>query len=318
LLLVTAGTLLSLLLLALTFRAVAFDRVLAEVRAVEVRWLGLMVLIRGVNLGLMALRSQQLFAPLHRFGWFALFRSVLLAFAVNNVVPLRAGELMRVAYLARASGLPASSCVAVVALERLLDLLSFALLLLCLLPAMAVALPFGLALPVAAGALLLLGIAAIAVSRQPQRFVGLCTRLGRMFGRTVERLAERHASTFARGLAALGSGRAVLVTFVLALAVWLLSALSMRALLAALALELPWYAPVVVLAFVSVGFALPSTPGNLGTYHFFAASALTTLGVAPERAAAFALVGHAVLIVPFTVLSIPLLARDLWGRRSAV
>ena len=56
---------------------------------------------------------------------------------------------------------------------------------------------------------------------------------------------------------------------------------------------------------------LPSAPGFIGTYHYFAALALGLFGVSTELAASFAIVGHAVAIIPFTILLSPLVAKDI-------
>jgi len=58
----------------------------------------------------------------------------------------------------------------------------------------------------------------------------------------------------------------------------------------------------MVLLSINLALLLPSTPGHFGILEAGAVVALTTAGVAAEPALAFALVYHAVHLVPGTVL----------------
>jgi hypothetical protein len=69
--------------------------------------------------------------------------------------------------------------------------------------------------------------------------------------------------------------------------------------------------PIVVIVFVAFGTMLPSSPGFVGTYHYFATAALVFMGIAEESAAAFATLAHLMAIVPFTLIALPFLMPDL-------
>ena len=58
----------------------------------------------------------------------------------------------------------------------------------------------------------------------------------------------------------------------------------------------------MILLSINLALLLPTTPGNLGILEAGAVVALTAAGVAPEPALAFALLYHAVHLVPGTVL----------------
>jgi len=58
----------------------------------------------------------------------------------------------------------------------------------------------------------------------------------------------------------------------------------------------PWFA----LATGTLATLLPSTPGYIGTFDYFAAQGLIAYGASPEAAAAFAIAVHGVLWVPLT------------------
>ena len=82
-------------------------------------------------------------------------------------------------------------------------------------------------------------------------------------------------------------------------------------------ISLGWFGPVAVVTLVSVGSMLPSAPAAVGTYHFFAQQALTLQGVDPVKAAAFAVVMHALSTLPWLLLGVPAVYHEIgaaWSR----
>lgn len=78
----------------------------------------------------------------------------------------------------------------------------------------------------------------------------------------------------------------------------------------------PWFA----LATATLGTLLPSSPGYVGTFDYFAVLGLTAYGATREAAVAFALTVHAVLWVPLTasgLLYLLLRGERIWRRPVA-
>jgi len=309
------GLVISAVLLYLTFRKIDRHVVEDQLAAASVRPILLAVAIRGLMFLVIAARTRIMMADLGDFPYTRLVKSHLLAFAVNSVVPLRAGELARVGYLARLGGAPVSTCLAVVVTERLVELFTLCLVFLAVLPALVGDVPLGASFYLAlAGSFTAIALAVL-VSRRPQLFVALATRLARLGGRRIAAWVEHRAESFARGLAGLQRSTSVAAVVGLSLGFWVMSAINVALMTSAFGIALPWYGSFVLIGFIVLGLVVPSAPGAIGTYHFFLAAGLTTLGVDPARAASFAIVSHAVAIVPYTVASIPLLATDYFGRR---
>ena len=65
-----------------------------------------------------------------------------------------------------------------------------------------------------------------------------------------------------------------------------------------------------VLAFVGLGISIPSAPGYVGVFHFFAALAVGIFGVPQSAAVGYALVLHASQIVPVTLIGWLYLLRE--------
>lgn len=314
-LVIAAGIAVSAALLVLTFRKVSFDGLAGALAGVDIRLLGIALAIKGSMFVVFAARTRILIAGLGSYRFGSLVKAHLLAFAVNNVVPLRAGELAKIGYLARAGGAPVASCVALVLTERLIEMFTLCLLLAAALPAAMVDVPKGASFYLILGVSFAMVGVAVAVSRRPELFVALSVRLSRLGGRRVSRWFESRAETFAEGLSGLQRVTSVIGVVLLAALFWGLALINITLVAAAVGISIPWYGPFVVLAFISFGLVVPSTPGNIGTYHYFAAAAMTALGVDPVRATSFALVAHALAVVPYTVIAVPVLWSDYFGLR---
>lgn len=314
--LVALGLATSMVFVVLTFRRVDVAGFAGHVRALP--WIAFpaALAIKALGFWCAARRSRVLLAPVARLDTPRLFRSVLVAFVGNNVLPLRAGELMRGAYLARHGQAATSACLGVVALERLLDLACLGLLAVVLVPGAVGGLPADSGLYVlavgATGALL----GAVAASRWPDRLLAGAGQLLRPLPERVRGPLARELERGVEGLAALASPRAALASLLWTAGFWASMAAGVALWLAAFGLQLPAAAPALVLIFLAFGALLPSTPGQIGTYHWFAAAALGLLGVDPTRAAAFAVVLHFMAFVPFTLIGIALLLGEYLATRG--
>jgi uncharacterized membrane protein YbhN (UPF0104 family) len=87
------------------------------------------------------------------------------------------------------------------------------------------------------------------------------------------------------------------------------------------ALDIPagWAASGLSLAAATLATLLPSSPGYVGTFDYFAALGLTAHGITPAAATAFALLVHLLLWAPVTLFGlIALILRGPGGAPVAV
>lgn len=216
-------------------------------------------------------------------------------FAVNNVLPLRAGDLVRLAAAVRWLRLPPLSVLVSMVLERIADtavLLSLLLLLWWgsspqpgISPLMERILAWGAGL--SAAGLLALPLAAWLL-RKLERSGRLAILQGEAIG-TVISAWVRLGPLFSLG-----------AWSVLA---WTLEGAAFVVVAMALGLQpltLAWWA----LALGTLGTLVPGGPGHLGTFDFFVMKVLVVMGVAQANAAAYALLTHAVLWLPVTLAGV--------------
>jgi uncharacterized protein (TIRG00374 family) len=217
----------------------------------------------------------------------------------NNVLPVRAGELVRVLALSRESGLRRTAVLATVGVERVFDLAVIAVLQLAIasrLPDASVARRFTL-LAAAILALTALLVAVLAIAPVRRLAGNLLVRLPVLRTR-----GSVLIDSLRTGLAALRDRQLAAVALLWTLASWLVLASSGWCVLQAFDLHLPWHAAIFLLVAVSLAQAVPASAGSVGVFELAARSALVAYGVPPAVALSAGLVLHAVSALPFIAL----------------
>jgi uncharacterized protein (TIRG00374 family) len=301
------GLSVSLLFLWLAFRNVDFDEVLRHAISASPAILALVLVTKTGALLSASARSSLILRRLNPYSFWRVLKSLLVGFVGNAVFPLRAGEVMRVGYLVRHGdgAVPPTSAVAVLVVERLMDTLFLFLVLIGVLLVGVVELEIGTLLPVMGGLAVASMVALFLLGRSPGRSAALFSH-SPFLSQKVER--------FANGLAVLSGPREIAMVGAATAGYWAFQALTVTVWFWAFRLELAWYAPLVVFLFIAFGAALPSSSGSVGTYHFFAISGMTLLGVGRSEAASVATVGHFLAIVPLSTFGILVLAGEFLRR----
>jgi len=235
--------------------------------------------------------------------------ATMIGYMANNVLPLRAGEFVRVYVVARRWGHGFWTALATLIVERVLD----SLVIVFIMGLLVLRIPVPRTLEIGAAALLAIDLVAVGVlcflAIAPARARRLVERLTGRWP-ALQRRVVGILSTFVRGLEGVRT-RAHLLPLVLWTAiVWIISAVAAWAIFRALHLELPWVAGWAVLGFVGLGVAIPSAPGYIGVFHAAATIALTIFGVPATTAFGYALLFHATQILPITLVGWIFLLRE--------
>jgi glycosyltransferase 2 family protein len=300
-----------------TYRNADPERLLASLQQVNYWWIGAMLIVLVFSDYLRAIRWGYMLKPVKRsMGKMNLFSSIMIGYLLNNLLP-RVGEVSRSIALARMESISVSSVLAATAAERLLDMMTLALLLV-LLP-IAYQSPLGSVFPWLAEAQTLatifsiaaiVGILVVVFSRRlTERFITVILRpLPEKFGLRLRGIAGR----FLDGLMFLRDPSTFLPIFLYTVPIWGLYVLMHYAGFLAFGLEgrLTMSAALVVLTISTVGVAIPS-PGGTGTFHFFMVAALTGLySVTPETAMSLAAVEHAAMFVGTSLVGLGFFLKD--------
>jgi hypothetical protein len=263
------------------------------------------------QVALRALRWRHLTNPVVELPRWTLYRAQSLGFMVNNLLPLRLGELVRAWYVARHSGASGAAIVGTVVLERVLDVVSLlavvsgALLLVGAGESGSGMLSQGarLLVPVAAAPL----AALVALKLAPGGFLAVARWMCRPLPPRLGEWVEDALSRFAEGLGALTGGSHLLWIVVHSALIWLLGAtVPIYAAVEAFGLDLGNPVQTVVacwilLAATGVAVSLPSAPGYFGPYQLAFKEVLVRFGVDPATALALGMLVWVVFWITFVV-----------------
>jgi uncharacterized protein (TIRG00374 family) len=302
-----AGVATSAALLAFLLWSVDPRDLAAQLRDAQWGWTLVVAALAPVGLWVRARRWRYLFPPGSSPP--ALTPAMMIGYMVNNVLPLRAGEIVRVYVVARRWRHGFWTTLGTLVVERVLD--SVALIL--VLGVLVLLVPVPPVFRWAALSLLAIDVAAVAalgllaaapdtclrfVHRLTRRWPGLGDRIGGVFDR------------FVRGLDGVRTpGHLVPLTLWSAL-VWLVPAVAGWLMLRAVHLDLPLIVGWTVLAFVGLGISIPSAPGYVGVFHYAAVLALEIFDVPRPTAVGYALIFHATQFIPITLLGWVFLLRE--------
>lgn len=232
-----------------------------------------------------------------------LFPIVAGSFFMNTILPFRAGEAARIFWTHRRLGRPLAGTVAALVVDRLMDSLALVLLFLGALAARpGTALPRG-AVPGLLGA----GVAGLI-------FFVVLARFSERIGERVTSLPlpsffRKILPSFIAGAAPLRSGRTLGSTLLLSAFLW--SVISVAFLMSGRIFGLPltWTDATLLVAGISLGVALPSTPGYIGTYEAAGVGTLAVLGYEKSTAFPFVASLHLIQIVGTALWGVPSLLR---------
>jgi uncharacterized protein (TIRG00374 family) len=264
-----------------------------------------------------SLRTQRWAMMLRRLGADVRFSEAAVPLmgcvALNNVLPLRAGDVMRILAFRRLTKVGPSMQLGSLVLERLLDIATLMAILFATLVVQRVT---GLQPRIREGleALALVALLAIAgflAAPAPLRMVvraveAKVPRLRRA-GESVLALSTAIAALSRPGLLAKLSG--------VSLIAWLCEGSAYICIALALGVGHAIPAGLLALGLGTLATTIPSSPGYVGTFHYFAALAVSQVGTAPALAAAYAILIHAVLWVSTTTVGFLLMlaaGRDVW------
>lgn len=224
---------------------------------------------------------------------------------VNNLVPARGGDLLRCLLVKRAGAAGASVALGTLVVEKILDGLSFVLVLVLAVvllgPPGWVMIAASIPGAVFAGALIFV----VALRLRSSWVLSLATRLlGRCRSRYLRERGVGLISRFIDGLAVIGSRWQTLAVVGLTASIWLGESMVTCWIAHAMGARLSLIAASVVCAMIGLGYMVPAGPAAVGSYEAAAVAGLGLFEIHGERALAVALVLHACSLVLTTGLGL--------------
>lgn len=251
-----------------------------------------------VNL-LKALRWAWLFYPVEkRPPYIPLFWSMMFGQLINLLIPVRLGEVARVAHLHQQTGTSRGQALGTLLIEKNLDMLLMALTAVGLVPL--IILP-GFMLQAITGAVvaIVLAITLAILAFRPLWFVRLFEMLARFLPRAVRSRLSNLLTAGLQGLVVLRRPAATARLVALSVAIHVCMWLAPWLLFLAFDIDHGLAAAALVNVGVLLGLSLPSAPAKFGVFELSAYVVLTQLGDITESLRwSYALVFHVVTLVP--------------------
>lgn len=241
-------------------------------------------------------------------------RATIAGAGLNNVLVASGGDAARVVFVSRVSGVPSSTVLASMALEKLFDPIGFVILLVY--GILAFELPHQFEKWKVPAEILLAVIVALlfffvyATRRmkpehvperraRPRTFAGRVRAYFVSFGQTAGRLA---------------TGPRFLWAILLSLAAWACQLWTFQLAAAAAHITIPLAGSLACLLGINVGLIIRATPGNVGFFQFVYALMAEQFGVQRNDAIAVSLLIQTLQILPLTLLGVVLAPEFIFRR----
>lgn len=271
-----------------------------EIQHMRYRWVALAVLADIFVYLLHGWRWKLLLKPIQTVRFAHSVEAIYVGLFANEVLPLRAGELIRCFLLSKSADLPLSVSFASALIERIFDgIWLMACFFYCLhmgkLPG--VLLKGGYILGILIVLLTaILGYAMYAREQSIALFFGMAW--------------PRWFNTLIEDLHLIGHSRYLYFSFLVSGAYMLAQMLPIYMLVIANKLTVPWTASFTMLVLLRLSSIVPQAPGNLGSFQWVTAHTLIMFGLASGHAKRFSLILWAVLTIPLIIIGFVALALE--------
>jgi len=302
------GMAISVICLFFAFQGIQFDKLFDALTTMNYKWLVVTVGLLCFSYAGRVFRWQILFSPLQvRLG--SVFIALNIGYFLSNILPARIGDIVRAYLIGGMESVSKVRALSTVVVERIFDgltvVLFFALSALFVpnIPDDARGAAIGVAMTGGFGIAFL-----FLLSDRKEYGLALLHRLTAPFAFLHRADYWRVLESLLDGFRVLRSPRPIIGAVLWSLYAWTLGGIMFWAAMFAMGLHdgagLPLGAPAafLVMTVTSLVVVIPSSPGNVGVFHYMAVLALTTIfGVDKSNALSYAVVIHAVQYLSITV-----------------
>jgi len=280
---------------------------------VQVQWLWIVpgIVIYFLGIWLRGVRWRILMLPFASVSSLRLSIVILIGFTVNNVLPLRLGEIVRAVALRRSDGVPIPATLATILIERVLDMVALCGLMTIVylvakdqMDGWIEVVSYFCATVTAVGAVGLIVLLLI-----PRRLLDRLLAFGTSLATRVHQKLGEVVASCVDGVRALEDPRSLLGVVSLSILCWIAELGIYVCTMMAVGFDSGIWSLIAGMVVANLATVLPSSPGYVGTFDVLLKHLLTdTFGVAETVASAYTLLTHAVLLIPVVVVGLMLLS----------
>jgi glycosyltransferase 2 family protein len=304
------GVAISLIFLYIALRGLRLNELGEAFRQANYWWVIPGVIVFFIDVWARAWRWHYLLKPLKSIPTSKLFPTVTIGYFGNNILPARAGELLRAIVLKKDEEIPISASLATIIVERVFDgvvMLGFVFVNLPELALLTSSSGFigDIRSLAVIGTVVFIGalLAFLAAAMFPERTQAIVERVtNRLAPQRYQEKILGLSDRFLGGLAALRSPRGVLMVFVTTVVIWLLETGKYWFLMHAFPFKVSFFTLMLMNGIVNLATTIPSAPGYVGTFDAPGIAVLQAYNVPQAIAAAYTLSLHIALWFPITAL----------------
>ena len=259
-------------------------------------WVGLAVVADVCVYLWHGVRWQTLLRPVVRLKYWEPVRAIYIGLFANEVLPFRAGEVLRCYLLARNPALPLSVSLTSALIERIFDGIWLTLCIVLMLRYTAI--PHSLRFVVDGAYTLGILVALVAAALGVIMFRRHRTRAA-LAGETGWR---KQLHVLIDDLEIIGHSRSLLTSFLQSLPYLLLMTIPIYGALRGYGLDFPLGVAFMLMVVLRLGTVVPQAPGNLGLFQLLVRESLEKVfNVVPDQAARFSLVLWGIVTLPLLI-----------------
>ena len=298
-------------------RTINWTAAWTSIRSASVLLLAAAVGVNLLTIVIKAIRWWLFLRPAGSPSFALALRATVAGAGLNNVLVANGGDAARVVFVSRSTGIPSSTILATLALERLFDPVGFVILLvagvlLFSLPPSLEKWHFPAEIALVVIAILLSWFVYASRHAKPEHIPERRSRPRGLGGRIRAYLVKFAAST-----QSLTTGPRFVGALVLSMLSWAGQFATFQLAADAAHVAIPPAGSLTALLAINLGLLIRATPGNVGFFQFVFALAVDPFGVARNDAIAVSLLIQTLQIIPVTVLGVALAPEFIFKRRKS-
>ncbi|MDR2427096.1 MAG: flippase-like domain-containing protein [Endomicrobium sp.] len=278
------GCLFSAVLIFLTLRQVNFNESFELIKNANYYILLPGIILYALTYVLRSIRYYFILLPVKSTTVLQNFPYMMLGFFMNNIIPLRIGELIRAKVTGERLQISRSSTFGTIVIERLIDVIIFVLfffIIMAVLPFPGfIKKSFYISGAVFGAVLLVLFL----ISKNETKAVDIISKIP--MPQKIKDISVKLLGKFAGGLIILRKPKAFSAVLILSVLIWITESLFLVLTASSCGINISVLGGIFVVIIIGIGAIIPTAPGYIGAFEFMGVAALSALSV--EKDAAFA------------------------------
>jgi glycosyltransferase 2 family protein len=302
------GAAIGLVLIALFFRATNPGEITDAFGEADYRYMIPAVAVLFVALWVRCYRWSVLMRPVADIAANRLFSYAIIGYMANNLLPARAGEVVRAYVVGDREGVSKAGTLGTIAVERLFDGVTLVMMLLVAGAIVGLGDDRLQLIAAASTALFVVALGAFYwLTATAERATSIVHKLASVLPGGLAGRVEGVAEPFVVGLRSVHDLRTFGSVLVMSVGAWIIEASAYAIIGLGFDLGVSFTHYVLLLSAANLAIIIPTFFGGTGPFEWAARLVLTSAGVATGLAGAYAIIAHAVIFIPTTIVGLILL-----------